>query len=394
MEKIAQEMYKELKDRIFPFWSKLKDEENGGFYGYVDYDLNIDKKALKGSILNSRILWFFSAIYCLDKEEKALELAHHAYKFLRDNILDKENKGLYWMVDHKGEPADTRKHTYSQAFGIYGLAQYYKATGNEEALNIAIDLFNIIERNCRDENGYLEEFDRNWNLKENYELSEHGVISSRTMNTHLHILEAYTLLYDIWKNSNLKKSIIYLLNLFKDKICSEDGKYLKVFFNDNWDTTIDMKSYGHDIEASWLLDRAVDVLCDEGIKNTTKKYTMEIAENILNNIYSPDGIVNETVEGKTDLSRVWWVQAESVVGFFNAYQKANDVRFIEASKNIWEYIKRYVIDKRDGGEWYWKVDENGEPFEMPIVEPWKCPYHNSRMCIEIIERVKNNEVSG
>ncbi|AGB19553.1 AGE family epimerase/isomerase [Thermoanaerobacterium thermosaccharolyticum] len=394
MEKIAQEMYKELKDRIFPFWSKLKDEKNGGFYGYVDYDLNIDNKALKGSILNSRILWFFSAFYCLDKDEKALELAHHAYKFLRDNILDKENKGLYWMVDYIGEPADTRKHTYSQAFGIYGLAQYYKATGNEEALNIAIDLFNIIERNCRDENGYLEEFDRNWNLKENYELSEHGVISSRTMNTHLHILEAYTLLYDVWKNSNLKKSIIYLLNLFKDKIYSEDGKYLKVFFDDNWDTTIDIKSYGHDIEASWLLDRAVDVLGDEGIKDTTKKYTMEIAENILNNIYSPDGIANETVEGKTDLSRVWWVQAESVVGFFNAYQKTNDVRFIEASKNIWEYIKRYVIDKRDGGEWYWKVDENGKPFEMPIVEPWKCPYHNSRMCIEIIERVKNNEVSG
>jgi len=174
------------------------------------------------------------------------------------------------MVDYEGKPADTRKHTYSQAFGIYGLVQYYKATGNEEALNIAIDLFNIIERNCKDENGYLEEFDRNWNLKENYELSEHGVISSRTMNTHLHILEAYTLLYDVWKNSNLKKSIIYLLNLFKDKIYSEDGKYLKVFFDDNWDTTIDIKSYGHDIEASWLLDRAVDVLGDEGIKDTTK----------------------------------------------------------------------------------------------------------------------------
>lgn len=392
MDKLKQEMYLELKERIFPFWSKLKDEENGGFYGYVDYDLNIDLKALKGSILNSRILWFFSALYNLDSNVKSLEMAKHAYEFLRDHFLDHEYGGLYWMVDYKGEVADARKHTYCQAFGIYGLAQYYKATGDKKALDTAVDLYKMIEDKCKDDRGYLEEFDRQWNIKENYELSEHGVISSRTMNTHLHILEAYTLLYDVWKDDSLKESIKYLLKIFKDRIYSEDGKYLKVFFDDNWNTTIDIKSYGHDIEASWLLDKAVDVLGDDELKIMTKNYTTQIAKNILENIYSQDGIINETVNGVDDKSRVWWVQAESVVGFFNAYQKTNDARFMEASKNIWEYIKRYVIDKRDGGEWHWKVDEKGNPFSMPIVEPWKCPYHNGRMCIEIIERVKNNEV--
>ena len=204
---LSKEVEKELDERIFPFWSNLADYENSGFYGYVSYDGIINKESEKGVILNTRILWFFSAVYCLQKKPEALSLANHAYEFMKSKLFDDEYKGLYWMVDFKGMPTDTRKHIYNQAFGIYGLCQYYKATGKEEALNKAKELFELIEKKCESSNGYLEEFDRQWNEKENEMLSENNVISDRTMNTHLHILEAYTLLYEVSKDED-RKSVV------------------------------------------------------------------------------------------------------------------------------------------------------------------------------------------
>ena len=230
MQYIIDELRFELENKLIPFWGKLMDKDNGGFYGYVNYDNVVDKTADKGAILNSRILWFFSRAYELNKNEKYLEYAVTAFKFLVEKLLDKECKGLYWMLDYNGKVCDDRKHTYNQAFGIYALSQYYKVTKNEEAIEIALELFNLIEGKCKDEYGYLEEFDRYWREKENEMLSENGVISDKTMNTHLHILEAYTILYEVTKNGEVKNQLLYLLNLVGTKIITKDNDRLKVFF--------------------------------------------------------------------------------------------------------------------------------------------------------------------
>ena len=390
MMNLSEEVHQELNEHILTFWSSLADYKNGGFYGYVGYDGKLDKDAEKGVILNTRILWFFSAVYCLEKKDEMLKLANHAYDFMIDKLFDDKYEGLYWMVDFKGQPTDCRKHIYNQAFGIYGLAQYYMATGKEEALDLAKKLFDLIEKTCENSNGYLEEFDRQWNEKENEMLSENEVISDRTMNTHLHVLEAYTLLYEVSKDDRVGKRLYYILDLIKNKIYSEKNQSLKVFFDKNWDETIKMQSYGHDIEGTWLIDRAAEVLEDKKLIDSTHEYTLKIAENIYNKAYSNLGVINETVKGVTDTGRVWWVQAESIVGFYNAYEKTGNDKYLTAVEELWKYIKNFVIDKRENSEWYWKLDGNNNPIiNMPIVEPWKCPYHNGRMCIEIIERMGN-----
>ena len=388
MLNLSHDVQKELDERIFPFWSDLADYENGGFYGYVGYEGIINKEAEKGVILNTRILWFFSAVYCLEKKDEALKLANHAYDFMNKKLFDDEYDGLYWMVDFKGQPTDNRKHIYNQAFGIYGLCQYYKATGKEEALNKAKKLFDLIEKKCENSNGYLEEFDRKWNEKENEMLSENNVISDRTMNTHLHVLEAYTLLYEVSKDDAVAKRLYYLLDLIKNKIYSEEKHSLKVFFDANWNETIDLQSYGHDIEGTWLIDRAAEVLGDKELTESTHVYTSKITENIYQKAYSPLGVINETAEGVTDAGRVWWVQAESIVGFYNAFEKTGDSKYLRASQELFKFIEKFLVDKKENSEWYWKLEEDNSPIvNLPIVEPWKCPYHNGRMCIEIIERM-------
>ena len=219
-------------------------------------------------------------------------------------------------------------------------------------------------------------------------LSENEVISDRTMNTHLHVLEAYTLLYEVSKDDKVRERLYYLLDLIKNKIYSTTNHTLKVFFDKNWQETIKMQSYGHDIEGSWLIDRAAEILEDKDLISSTHAYTLKIAENIYKNAYSPLGVINETVNGITDAGRVWWVQAESIVGFYNAYEKTKDSKYLVAAQELWKYIKNFVVDKRENSEWYWKLAEDNSPIiDLPIVEPWKCPYHNGRMCIEIIERM-------
>lgn len=385
--KMALEMLEHLENVIVPFWDKLQDKENGGFYGYMTYNLELDKTAEKGCILNSRILWFYSATYNLNHDEKNLMYAEHAYNFLKNVFLDKKYGGVFWMASYKGEITDSRKHTYNQAFAIYALAEYYKATKNEEALNLAKKLFEIIEMKCKDMYGYLEEFDEEWNEKENEMLSECGVISKKTTNTHLHVLEAYTNLYSVWKDERVKNQLLYILDIFKIRIYDEKQHVFKIFFDEEWNVTIDVKSFGHDIETCWLIDRAAEVIGDKEVIEDVRSYIPKVAEKIHEIAYSDHGMNNECVEGKLDTDRVWWVQAEAVIGFYNNFQITKDKKYCEAAMNMWDYIKSTIVDKRDGGEWFWKVSKDGQPYEdKPIVEPWKCPYHNSRMCIEIVRR--------
>lgn len=381
------EVKEHLVKDLIPFWQKLQDDENGGFYGYLDYDLNLDKKAVKGCILNSRILWFFSNAYMLLKEESLLKNARHAFEFLKNYCIDQTYGGVFWSLTYDGKPEDTTKHTYNQAFSIYALSSYYDASKDEEALKLAKELYQLVEEKCKDEYGYLEAFTRDFKPEENDKLSENGVIAEKTMNTLLHVFEAYTELYRVTKKSEVAEHLKFMMDLIADKVYNAKIGRQEVFFDRTWNSLIDLYSYGHDIETSWLVDRGLEVLNDKSYTEKLSPITKTITENIYKRAYIDHSLVNEAENGVADTTRVWWVQAEAVVGFLNGYQKQGKQEYLEAAEDIWNYIKTYVIDKRNGSEWFWSVNQEHEPEKKPIVEPWKCPYHNGRMCFEVIRRM-------
>lgn len=386
----ADDVKKHLTERIIPFWKSLRDEEYGGYYGWLGYDLVLDKKAVKGCILNSRILWFFSNAYLLLGEKSLLQEAEHGWNFLKDRCVDRENGGVYWSLSYDGKPEDTTKHTYNQAFAMYALSSYYDASGDREALELAWDLYHLIETRCRDEYGYLEAFNIRFEPEDNDKLSENGVIAEKTMNTLLHVFEAYTEFYRVTKAPEVEEKIKFMLDLVEKKIYNRDLGRQEVFFDRKWNSLIDLYSYGHDIETAWLVDRGLDILGDPVYKERLSPITKEITKNIYERAYTGHSLVNEAENGMVDTTRVWWVQAEAVVGFLNGWQRSPEHReYLKAAEDIWKYIKKKIVDHRAGSEWFWAVDQEGNPLDKPVVEPWKCPYHNGRMCMEVIRRTEN-----
>lgn len=307
---------------------------------------------------------------------------------MKDYCIDKEYGGIFWSLTYDGEIEDGTKHTYNQAFAIYALSAYYAASGDKEALSLAEGLYGLIEGRCTDEYGYLEAFDREFCPIENDKLSENGVIAEKTMNTLLHVFEAYTELYRVAKREEVADRLRFMLDLMADKIYNAERGRQEVFFDRTWNTLIDLYSYGHDIETAWLVDRGLEVLGDDAYTIKLSPITREITRNIYDRAYKNHSLMNEAENGVDDTTRIWWVQAEAVVGFINGYQKNNNCReYLEAAEDIWVYIKEHLLDKRNGSEWYWAVDADGKPLEKPIVEPWKCPYHNGRMCMEVVRRL-------
>lgn len=386
--KMVNEVRRHMVECIIPFWKGLRDNEHGGYYGYVGYDLEVDKKAVKGCILNSRITWFFSNAYTLLKDKSLLAEAEHGYQFMRDYCMDKENGGIYWSVKYDGTPEETLKHTYNQAFAIYALSSYYEASGDKEALSMAFSLFDIIESKCRDEVGYLEAFSRYFEEIDNEKLSENGVMAEKTMNTLPYVFEAYTELYRVSHEKKVKERLHDILDSFATQVYNPELHRQEVFFDKNMNSILDLHSYGHDIETAWLIDRGVEVLGEEEYDRKMSPITKDLTEQIYKIAFDGHSLCNECERGVVDTHRIWWVQAETIVGFLNGYEKTPEKKeYYEGAKAVWNYIKEYMLDKRKDSEWYWRVDENGRPDEgKPIVEPWKCPYHNGRMCIEVIRR--------
>ncbi len=384
------EIRNELENHIVPYWEELKDEEFGGFYGFKGYDLALDKKADKGVILHSRILWFFSTCYEVLGDEKYRALAAHAYDYVKKNCVDYELGGVYWMTTFDGKPADDMKHTYNIAFAVYALSAYFNATGDKEALALAERLFDDIETKTPDEYGCREAFTRDWKLADNEALSENGLHAEKTMNSVLHLIEAYTELYRADKSDRVAAALKKQLSIVENKIYDYDNNALRVFFDGKFDVIGDIHSFGHDIEASWLTDRAVETLGDEELIKKFNALDLRLAENIFNIAIEDGALNNERENDKIDRTRVWWVQAEGVVGFMNAYQHSGDEKYLKAALGIWDYIKDNVVDKRDGGEWYSEVSFEGKPHDWKEeTGPWKCPYHNGRMCLEMIKRGVN-----
>ena len=507
-KELARDFYGHLTKDLIPFWAGLRDDENGGFYGLVDFDHNLDKKADKGCILNSRILWFFSSAKLLFEELEAAEEdfgqgkagaeedcsqgkagaeesspdeavaqnveeyrklarlcmseAEHAYDFLIKAFLDRENGGVFWAVTYDGKPSDTLKHTYCIAFAIYALAAYFDASGDRKAFDTAMELADLIESRCTDDVGYLEAFNRDFTPARNDELSENGVMADKTMNTLLHVFEAYTELLRVVKkhfpaivspaankggyskeNAEMAGKIAnhmkFILDIFAEKIYNPKLRRQEVFFDKDYNPIIDLHSYGHDIETSWLMDRGLEVLADVDYTNEIEPMTLSLAERIYERAYVDHSLLNECEKGVDDKRRIWWVQAETVIGFMHAYQKIlrkkdrvsltmkaagatakerqetaveaerRAANFFMGSLDVWEFIKDRQTDRRISGasatmypatsgiagdtqvpaEWYSELDGDFNPIRVKnLVDEWKCPYHNVRMCIEMIRRLR------
>ena len=385
---MIEEIKEHLTGKIIPFWEALRDDENGGYYGYMDFNLNIDKRAVKGCILNSRITWFFANAYMLLKDPRLLDEARHGYEFMKQHCLDRENGGVFWSVRYDGMPEDTMKHTYNQAFAVYALSSYYDASGDPESLGTAVKLYELIESRCRDEGGYLEAFDRSFKPASNEKLSENGVMAQRTMNTLLHVFEAYTELYRVSGREDVKKDLEWILGLFAEKMYNPGLHRQEVFFDRDYHSLIDLYSYGHDIETAWLIDRGTEILNAPEVTAKMTPITKDLTAQVNKTAFNGHSLAQECEKGVVNEDRVWWIQAETVTGFINGWQHdPSKEEYLKAAAAEWKYIKEKVIDPRPGSEWFWLLDKNGEPYaSKPIVEPWKCPYHNGRMCMEIIRR--------
>ena len=349
--------------------------------------------AEKGCILNSRILGFFSEAAMLLKRLDLRQAADHAYRFLMRYCMDRKAGGVYWSVTFDGKPLDTTKHTYNQAFAIYALSAYYRLTGNPKALFAANQLFQCVENHCRDAGGYGEAYDRFWNPESNEKLSENGVMAERTMNTLLHVFEGYSGLYQATQAPEVGTELRALLDIWGKHMFQPEKRRQEVFFDKNYHSLIDLQSYGHDIESAWLLDWGCDLLGDAALAEKVHRMTDVLAQSVLERGFDGEAVCNEIEKGVTDTDRIWWVQSEAIVGFVHMLEKHPEQKqYGEAAAKVWKYILRQLVDSRENSEWFWKVDITGKPVKkLTIVDPWKCPYHNGRMCMEIIRR--NPDVS-
>lgn len=388
-----KEMQDVLTGNILPFWiDKMVDHENGGFYGRIDGHGNLHADAEKGGILNARILWTFSAAYRVLGKSEYLEMATRAKDYIIAHFIDREYGGTYWSLDYKGNPKDTKKQFYAIGFMIYGLSEYVRATGDKEALDYAIQLFECIEEHSLDViyNGYIEACTREWGEIADMRLSDLDANYPKSQNTHLHIIEPYANLYRVWKDERLEKALRNMINIFTDKILNPETNHLDLFFEKDWTRGAGhLESYGHDIECSWLMHEAALVLGDAEVLKKVEEIVPLVAKASEKGL-NPDGsMVHEANldTGHVDDDLHWWVQAEAVVGFYNIYQHFGDESALDKSLQCWQYIKDNLIDY-EGGEWYWSRRPDGTlNLDDDKAGFWKCPYHNGRMCLEIIERI-------
>ncbi len=389
--RLRDELEMNLTGNILPYWSeKMVDYENGGFYGRINVNNQVFPKEDKGGILNARILWTYSAAYRVTGDTAYLRLAKRAKDYILLHFIDKQYGGAYRTVSYKGEPSDARKQTYTQSFFIYGLAEYARATGNKEALDAARAIFECFEKYAFDKeyNGYFEVFTRDWTRSRDRLIGEKSDADEKTMNTSLHLMEAYANLYRVWPDERLKGRVVNMVEIFLDKITDKNSKHLINFLDRQWKSTSSVDSYGHDIEASWLLYEAVSLVDEPELMKRVTGMALSIADAAAEGL-QPDGSMiddKDNASGEINMNRSWWPQVETVVGYVNAYELSGNEKYLNYAVRNWEYSKEHFVDHQGGG-WFTSVNEKGIAGKGDKGGFWVCPYHNGRMCLEIMERV-------
>lgn len=389
---LRDEVREDLTGNILLWWTgRMVDTVNGGFYGRADVNDNIYPDAERGGVVNSRILWTYSSAFRILRDSSYLQIADAAKKYLSDHFIDKEYGGAYRSVDFTGNPLDTRKQIYIESFFIYAFSEYARATGDSSALETAIEIYNCIERYAFDKeyNGYFELFDRKWNRLRDRLIGEKDDQDEKTMNTHLHLLESYTSLYRVWPDKQLGEKLHNLISIFTDKITDKSTYHLVPFMKRNWEKTSDSHSYGHDIEASWLLCEAASLTGDKELISGIEEISLKIADAASEGLFQDGSMATEKnlLTGHVTSARSWWEQAETVVGYVNAFEISGWDKYLEKAVKCWDYIKDHFIDKQNGG-WFSTVTEDGMPGKTDKAGFWICPYHNGRMCLELTGRVK------
>lgn len=391
LDNYKKELETELGN-ILDYWiNNTLDITEGGFYGKIDNDNRMIPGSPKGSVLNARILWSFSAAYNLTLKKEYSKVADRAYRYIIDHIIDREYGGVYWTVDHMGNKLDTKKQVYAIAFTIYALSEYYKATNNKEVLTQAIELYKLLVDKSydRQKTGYLEAFTQDWQPVSDQRLSAKDANEKKTMNTHLHVLEGYSNLYRAWPDKSLKDQINLLLKNFLDHFIDAESGHLNLFFDEDWNKRSSLISFGHDIETAWLLLDSAEAINNKNLVDRLKKIALKIAEATLEGLEKDGGLWYEYDPAQNHLitEKHWWVQAEAMVGFFNTWQITGNEKYFHISKANWDFVKNKIRDKKNG-EWFWGVDGQGKVMSKDDKAGlWKCPYHNSRACIEIISRI-------
>ncbi len=390
--KFAEELKIELQN-ILDYWKGTTlDHEFGGFLGRIDHNNEVVKYAPKGIILNTRILWTFSRANNFYADTRYDDECQRAFDYLYEHFRDSNVGGVYWEVDHTGKPTNRRKQSYGQAFCIYALSEFFKYSKNEKALIWALELYDLLEEKAFDKefDGYIEAFDENWNTIHDQRLSEKDLNAPKTTNTHLHILEAYTTLFEVTGNKSVEKSLKKLLTLFFDRFYDYNN-HLKLFFTKDWNNVSTEISYGHDIEAAWLLYYGAKVLKDHLMIQKTETMLVRVAKRFVSEALGVDFGVHNSKDSETleiDRDKHWWPQAEAMVGCINAWKVSNNRSYFNTCLQIWDFIKTKILDT-ENGEWYFRLNHKGEPYIFEDkVGPWKCPYHSSRALIEIISILK------
>jgi mannobiose 2-epimerase len=391
LNQLKTEVTENLTKNLLPYWSKyMVDNVNGGFYGRISGTDQVFPNEDKGGILNARILWTYSAAYRVTKDTSYLRLAKRSKDYIMAHFIDREFGGAYRSVKATGEPSDTRKQTYTQSFFIYGLSEYSRATGDKEALKTAMDIFECFEKYAYDKefNGYFEVFTREWQRSRDRLIGEKDDKDEKTMNTSLHLMEAYANLYRVWPDQRMKERLKNMVEIFLDRIVDKETSHLINFMDRNWNSTSTIDSYGHDIESSWLIYEAATLLKDPALTARARATCIKIADAAAEGLQPDGSLVYEKnlSTGHVNTSRSWWAQAETIVGYMNAYEMTGKEKYLDYSIKNWSYTKNHLVDNKNGG-WFQSADASGATGRGDKGGFWVCPYHNGRMCLEVMERV-------
>jgi mannobiose 2-epimerase len=385
---------RELFERILPFWcGPALDREQGGWMGWLSNGLRPDRSQPKGLIVNTRILWAFSAVHLARPDPLYRQMAQRAFDYVMKHFWDDRHGGGFWRVDDRGAVTDDSKKIYGQAFCIYALTEYHRAFGEPEALARAQEVFGLIERHAHDSRfgGYIEVCRRDWSeAGPDARLSERDLNERKSMNNHLHVLEAYSNLHRVRPDRLVADRLRELMELFLNRILDTRTYHFNHFFDDQWRVRSDSYTFGHDIEGTWLLCEAAHELGDAVLLERVNAAALRMAETVHREAAAEDGgIYYEGRAGKIiDHGRECWPQAEALVGFLNAFQLSQDEAYFKAAQSIWVFIESRLAD-RVNGEWFWRIDEAGQPDpNLPKVSEWKGPYHGTRACLETLRRIK------
>jgi len=401
LTELRQRVERDLTANILPFWAQRGfNPATGGLVGVVTNDLRVFPDVPQHSVLAARVLWTFAEAQRLVPDPRWLEAGRRALALIQGPFWDGENGGVFWNLHPDGAPLSDRKQVYAQAFALYGLVAWHRATGEAAALERAQDIFHLLEGHARDRalGGYVEALSRTWTPLEDMRLSEKDLNSPKSYNTLLHVLEAYTVLARVWPDPSVREALRALLTICLDKLVTEKPfPHCELFFDMAWHTLLPKISYGHDIEASWLFWEAAVALGDEALTARTKRVALDLADAVLAHGIDADGAVlyDGDASGPLNTDKHWWPQAEAVVGFLNAWQIGGKPQHLDAALRAWEFIEAKVIDPVHG-EWFALLDRNGHVMpDYPIhpeshkIGPWKCPYHNARACMEVMRRLEH-----